>query len=160
MTQQHSEVPTTRRHPLVTDICLITSDVDRSIAFYTEKLGFTLRSRMPGFADFEGPGVILALWEKQQLERATGIPGHDATAPGRTVMLACELESPADIDRVYAEYSAKGVQFAAEPKDYPWNARCVYFDGPNGEFWEFFAWYEGGEPGLVTGQDTNGVNNA
>ncbi|MBK0418086.1 VOC family protein [Leucobacter sp. CSA1] len=149
MTLQPDSDPSTRRRPTITDICLITADVDRSVEFYTQKLGFTLRSRMPGFADFQGPGVILALWERNQLEGATGIPGHDASAPGRTVMLACELGSPEEIDRTYDEYRARGVEFASEPRDYPWNARCIYFDGPNGEFWEFFAWYEGGEPGMV-----------
>ncbi|MFB8386765.1 VOC family protein [Microbacterium sp. NPDC055910] len=137
------------RRPTITDICLITPDLDGSIAFYVETLGFTLRSRMPGFADFQGPGVILALWESGQLEKTTGVPGHAAAGPGRTVMLACEVESPAEIDRIYEEYRGRGVHFSAEPRDYPWNARCIYFDGPNGEFWEFFAWYEGGEPGIV-----------
>ncbi len=149
MTHQSSNDEGRLRRPTITDICLITADVDRSVDFYTERLGFTLRSRMPGFADFEGPGVILAVWEREQLERTTGVPGHDATSPARTVMLACELDSPAAIDRTYDEYRARGVEFVSEPRDYPWNARCIYFDGPNGEFWEFFAWYEGGEPGLV-----------
>ncbi|RZT66867.1 VOC family protein [Leucobacter luti] len=158
MTPQPSSGAVARRQPTITDICLVTPDVDRSVDFYTQQLGFTLRSRMPGFADFEGPGVILAVWENAQLERATGIPGHDAAAPARTVMLACELESPEAIDRVYEEYRERGVEFVSEPRDYPWNARCVYFDGPNGEFWEFFAWYEGGEPGIV-GSTHEGVEN-
>lgn len=146
MTQQPNEI---RQRPTITDICLITPDLEGSISFYTETLGFTLRSRMPGFADFQGPGVLLALWESERLEATTGVKGHDATAPGRTVMLACELESPAAIDRTYVEYLERGVTFAGPPKDYPWNARCIYFDGPNGEFWEFFAWHEGGVPGMV-----------
>lgn len=141
---------TTIRHPLITDVCLITTDIEAGIAFYTEKLDFTLRSRMPGFADFEGPGVIVALWDATQLQTTTGIVGRSAAPAGHGVMLACELESPAEIDRVYEEYSARGVEFYAPPADFAWNARCVYFAGPSGEFWEFFAWYEGGEPGLVS----------
>ena len=135
--------------PTITDVCLIAHNIDASVDFYTNKLGFTRRSVMPGFVDFQGPGLILALWDAAALESTTGVPGRRTDEPGRGVMLACELDSPAEIDRVYAEYSARGVRFHSEPRDYPWNARCVYFDGPNGEFWEFFAWYEGGEPGIV-----------
>lgn len=141
------------RHPLITDVCLITTDIDAGVDFYVNKLGFVLRSRMPGFADFEGPGVIVALWDAQQLEKTTGIVGRSSAPAGHGVMLACELDSPADIDRIYEEYRERGVEFYAPPADFAWNARCVYFAGPSGEFWEFFAWYEGGEPGLVDAQD-------
>lgn len=150
MTQVSASNQTPQQHPRMTDVCLVAHDIEKSASFYTEKLGFKLRSRMPGFADFEGPGVILALWEGPHLEENTGVPGHDPRGKGRSVMLACELESPAAVDRTYEEYRARGVEFYSEPKDFPWNARCAYFDGPNGEFWEFFAWYEGGEPGIVS----------
>ena len=43
--------------------------------------------------------------------------------------------------------SRKGVAFVRPPADYPWNARCVYFSGPDGEVWELYAWLAGGAPG-------------
>lgn len=141
--------------PVITDVCLIADDIAASIDFYTHKLGFTIRSRMPGFVDFQGPGLILALWEAQALEATTGVRGRREHGAQHGVMLACELDSPEAIDRIHAEYAARGVEFASEPQDYPWNARCVYFSGPNGEFWEFFAWYEGGEPGIVDAENEN-----
>lgn len=147
-----TQMKTARRRPFVTDVCLISPDIPSSIDFYTDKLGFSIRSRMPGFVDFQGPGVIVALWEADTLEQTTGVSGQRDLRPERTVMMACELDSPAKIDEIYDEYRARGVEFASEPRDYPWNARCVYFDGPNGEFWEFFAWYEGGEPGIVANE--------
>ncbi len=131
-------------------MCLITRTLDESVSFYTEKLGFTLRSRMPGFADFQGPGLILALWDARQLTKTTAVPGQFTEQSGHGVMLACELDSPAAIDKTYAALLAKGVEFYAPPADYPWNARCLYFAGPSGELWEYFAWYEGGEPGIVS----------
>lgn len=136
--------------PNITDVCLITRTLDESLKFYTETLGFTLRSRMPGFADFKGPGLILALWDANQLTTTTSVPGQLTEQTGHGVMLACELDSPAAIDDMYAELSTKGVEFYGPPSDYPWNARCMYFAGPSGELWEFFAWYEGGIPGIVS----------
>ena len=114
--------------PLVTDVCLITRDLDASVEFYTKKLHFQLSSQMPGFADFVG-----------QISEPTG----------HGVMLAIEVNSPAEVDKAYEDLLARGVVFYGEPKDYPWNTRSVFFSGPSGEFWEFFAWREGGKPGVL-----------
>lgn len=139
--------------PLITDVCLVTRDLDRAVGFYRDRLGYRLRSRMPGFADFEGPGVILALWDAAKIVETTGVPALTEEPSGHTVMLACELDSPALIDETYERLRANGVEFHAPPADYPWNARCIYFAGPCGEFWEFFAWLEGGMPGMLDGAE-------
>ncbi len=136
--------------PRITDICLITRDLEAGVDFYTKKLGFQVSSRMPGFVDFVGNGIVLALWDAQRLITTTGVPGQVDEPSGRGVMLAIELESPAAIDQMHASLSAQGVELYGEPKDYPWNARCIYFPGPSGEFWEYFAWLDGGKPGVIT----------
>lgn len=135
--------------PNITDICLVTRDMDAAVDFYTEKLGYRLASRMPGFADFAGPGVILALWDAAKIRETTGVPADLEGNGGHQVMVAVELPTPSEIDQMYQTLLARGVEFYAEPKDYPWNARCIYLPGPCGEFWEFFAWLEGGKPGQV-----------
>jgi catechol 2,3-dioxygenase-like lactoylglutathione lyase family enzyme len=135
--------------PVLTDICLITRDLQASIEFYTEKLGFQLSSEMPGFADFVGHGVVLAVWDAKKLRETTKVPGQIEEPSGRGVMMACELDSPAEIDKTYEMLLARGVEFYDPPKNYPWNARAIYFGGPSGEFWEFFAWLEGGKPGVM-----------
>ena len=136
--------------PTITDICLVTRDLDPAVDFYTTRLGFTLDSRMPGFADFTGPGVILAVWDAELIRQNTGVPAQLDEPTGRGVMVAVELDSPEAIDRTYEDLTAKGVTFYRPPANYPWNARCVYFPGPCGEFWEFFAWQPGGKPGRAT----------
>ena len=66
-------------------------------------------------------------------------------------MVAVELESPELIDEMYEELEGKGVDFYGPPRDFAWNAGCIYFSpGPCGEFWEFFSWLEGGKPRQVT----------
>lgn len=137
-------------HPTITDICLVTRDLETSVDFYTTKLGYTLASRMPGFADFEGPGVILALWDAQLIQETTGVPAMTKEPDGRAVMVAIELSSPEEIDATYQRLCDQGIEFYSPPADYPWNARCIYFPGPCGEFWEYFAWLEGGKPGQVS----------
>lgn len=136
--------------PRITDICLVTRNLEEGVEFYTEKLGFQLASRMPGFADFTGPGAILALWDAQKIRDTTGVRADTDGGGGHQVMVALELDSPAAIDEMYRTLVDRGVEFYGPPKDYPWNARCIYFAGPSGEFWEYFAWLDGGKPGQVT----------
>lgn len=139
--------------PTITDICLVTRDLEASVEFYS-RLGYQLSSRMPGFADFEGPGLILALWDAQLIRDTTGVPAMTNEPNGRTVMVAIELASPEEIDATYERLRELGIEFYNPPADYPWNARCVYFAGPCGEFWEYFAWLEGGKPGQVSAESS------
>lgn len=138
-------------HPHITDVCLIThGDMDVGIAFYTDKLGFSLRARMPGFADFVGDGIVLALWDGRHISETTGAHALTSDPGGHAVMVAVRLDAPAEIDAMYQTLTSRGVRCYRPPQDYPWNARCIYMPGPFGEVWEFYAWHDGGEPGLVT----------
>ena len=136
-----------QRHA-ISDVCVLCGDVERSIAFYRDKLGFELLHRAEGFADFSGAGLTLALWEIDHISRHTGIA--NTRGPGaHKVCIAVKLPSPAELDACYEELSARGVAFQAPPADYPWNARCVYFSGPDDELWELYAWREGGPVGVL-----------
>jgi uncharacterized protein len=136
-----------QRHA-ISDVCVLCEDLDRSVEFYVERLGFELLHRAPGFADFSGAGLTLALWQIDHIGENTGI--SRARAPGvHKLAIAVRLPSPADVDACYAELSAKGVVFQGPPADYPWNARCCYFEGPDAEVWELYGWYKGGGIGLV-----------
>lgn len=137
------------KSPRITDICLVTLDFETSKAFYIDKLGFTLSSEMPGFADFQAGDVMLAIWDGQRIREVTGAQAQVGESTGHQVMVALELDSPESIDVMYQDLTARGIQFYGPPKDYPWNARCIYFPGPSGEFWEYFAWLPGGKPGQV-----------
>lgn len=130
----------------ITDVCVLVQDVDATVLFYTEMLGFTLKHRAPGFADFSGAGVTLACWERKHIAAHAGVTVGTGVA---NVAIAVKLDSEAEIDAAYAELSVKGVSFVSPPADYPWNARCVYFSGPDGEVWELYAWLPGGAPGPI-----------
>lgn len=135
-----------QRHP-IRDVCILVTDLEASIRFYTQKLGFKLQNRAPGFADFIGAGLTLAVWDRAHIETHANVcvPKGSASA----VLVAVRLDSPADIDALHADLATEGVVFVGPPADYPWNARCLYFHGPDGETWELYAWLEGGAPGKV-----------
>lgn len=132
----------------MSDVCILVEDLERSERFYVERLGFRPLHRAPGFADFAGAGLTLALWQIDHISDHTGIAR--TRAPGvHKVAIAVKLPTPQDVDACYAELSAKGVVFQGAPADYPWNARCCYFAGPDGEIWELYGWYDGGGIGLL-----------
>ncbi len=135
-----------QRHA-ITDVCILVRDLEASIAFYTQGLGFRLKHRAPGFADFSGVGLTLALWERRHIGAHAHVP-VTADAPAG-VAIAVRLDSVAAIDSAYDELIGKGVAFINPPADYPWNARCLYFTGPDGEVWELYAWLPGGAPGKI-----------
>ena len=131
----------------ITDVCMLVADVERAIAFYTEKLGFVLRRRAEGFADFKGAGITLALWEIGHMAEHTGVSPRRAPPLVHKACVAVELGSPDEVDRLHAELAAKGVHFVRPPGDFPWNARCCYFADPDDNLWELYAWLDGGPVG-------------
>jgi uncharacterized protein len=135
-----------QRHA-ITDTCVLVRDIEASIAFYRDKLGFALQHRAPGFADFTGAGHTLALWERAHIARHAGVPVDGAASA--SLAIAVRLPDAAALEAAYQELLEKGVAFVRPPADYPWNARCVYFSGPDGEVWELYAWLAGGAPGTI-----------
>jgi catechol 2,3-dioxygenase-like lactoylglutathione lyase family enzyme len=130
----------------ISDVCVLCSDVETSTRFYADKLGFALLHRAPGFADFSGAGLTLALWERGHIHENTGVARADSSTG---MCVAVKLPDPATLDTIYAELLTKGVPFVGPPADYPWNAYAAYFTGPDGEVWEIYTWRQGGAIGAV-----------
>lgn len=131
----------------ITDVCMTVRDVERSIAFYRDKLGFELRRSAEGFADFKADKVTLALWEIGHIAEHVGYDGVDESDHVRKCMVAFEVPGREDIDLLYETLSAKGVPFIGPPKEYPWNAYCCYFNDPDGNLWEIYTWIGEGAEG-------------
>lgn len=124
----------------ISDICLLVQDLDRSVAFYTEKLGFTVTRRTEGFAAFNSRGISLVVWEATHVPDEPRTPS--LTPPGREEHKAClsvKLASPAAVDSLYAGLAERGIPFTRPPADYPWGARCCYFSDPDSYLWEVYA---------------------
>ena len=128
----------------ITDICLLVEDIQRAVDFYTKVLGFRLRRRAEGFADFHSDGITLAAWELDHINRHCGVSNAKAPAGAHKACIAVRLSAPAEIDAMYQRLSAQGVAFVSAPADYPWNARCAYFTDPDSNVWEIYAWYPEG----------------
>ena len=131
----------------ITDVCITCRDLERSIDFYRDKLGFQLRRSAEGFADFVSEKVTLALWEIGHIAQHVGFRDPGDTDGIHKVMVAMEVPDTKDVDRLFDDLSEKGVSFSAPPKAYPWNAYCCYFQDPDGNLWEIYTWVGEGPEG-------------
>jgi lactoylglutathione lyase len=107
---------------------LTVNDIQKSLAWYRDVLGFTVGER------WESNGVL------QGVELNAGgvmfMIGQDDWKKGRDrvkgvgVRLYCTTDQ--DIDRVAAKIKAQGGTLAQEPKDQPWGTRDLAVDDPDG----------------------------
>ena len=124
----------------LTDVGLFVSDLERAIAFYGETLGFELKRRDIGFAEFRTEGVGLALWEVSDVTAALEL----AKTPrqGLTAMVAVRVETADAVDVLHDALATKGVPIVQAPTTHAWNARTTYFSDPDGNLWEIYAWID------------------
>ena len=124
----------------LTDIGLFVTDLERAIAFYGETLGFALKRRDIGFAEFRTEGVGLALWEVSDVTAALALA--ETPRQGITAMVAVRVETADTVDALHDELAAKGVTIVQAPTTHAWNARTIYFSDPDGNLWEIYAWVD------------------
>lgn len=112
-------------------ITLGVADLGRSVAFY-EALGW--RSGGPdGVAFFQLPGMVLALWGRDQLAEDSAVA--DGGGWGG-VTLAYNVGSPDEVDAVLAEAEAAGARVGRRGAATSWGGYSGVFVDPDGHPWE------------------------
>ena len=124
----------------LTDIGLFVSDMERAVAFYGETLGFELKRRDIGFAEFRTEGVGLAIWEVPDVTQALELA--EIPRRGLTAMVAVRVETADAVDALHQALVSKGVAIVQAPTTHAWNARTTYFSDPDGNLWEIYAWVD------------------
>ena len=108
-------------------VSIPTSDQDRSLTFYTEKLGFKVVTDQP-----MGPGQR---WIELRIGSSDTkfvlFTMDNGPKPGTSFngALACD-----NVERTYEELSARGVEFTGPPKKEPWGTFAVMKDPDGNEF--------------------------
>jgi uncharacterized protein len=86
-------------------------------------------------------GVLLALYPMDELA-AEAAPGAPAATGWSGITLACNVDSPQQVDTAFAAAIAAGATTVAEPVDRSWGGRSAYIADPEGNRWEI-AWASG-----------------
>jgi len=118
-----------------TRVILRVSDLDRSTAFYRDRVGLTLQSLNEEFAVFDAGGMILML---EHLPKPPSSPSAGLAAVTEIV-----LES-ADVLATHAAMLGRGVQFKQEPRVVTSDdSRVMYaadFRDPDGHVLSIAGW--------------------
>ncbi len=123
-------------------VALRARDFDKSLAFYTNGMGFPVAH---SWGEGSGRIALLDLGDGNYLElfasKPDQLPAEDATRAYPFFHLA--LRS-IDVDHDIEKVRALGCKITVEPKSVPVGApsktiRVGFFEGPDGETWEFFA---------------------
>lgn len=134
------------------DICLFVDDFKGSLNFYVEKFGFKVVRLQPdpenaNYAEFEFNGTSVTLWQKDGVIEAMG--NEHLGEYGHHFMIAVKVPEMKDVDDIYEELTANGVECFQKPTTYPFGSRAAYFLDYEKNVWEVFAWEEGNGPGIL-----------
>ena len=104
-----------------------TRDQDRSLAFYTDQLGFKLVTDQP----FDGTQRWIELRVGNSETRFVLFTADEGPQPGFAFngALACD-----NVERTYEELKARGVEFASPPKKQPWGTFAIIKDPDGNQF--------------------------
>ena len=118
-------------------IHLGVANVERSVAFYHDGLGFRIHGEFaPGDAQvlFELEGTWLGLYGRRALAEDAGVSAEGDGFDGFT--LAHNAPSRPAVDEVYAQALAAGGRGVKAPADVFWGGYSGYFADPDGFLWE------------------------
>jgi catechol 2,3-dioxygenase-like lactoylglutathione lyase family enzyme len=118
---------------MITQVKIVTitvTDQQKSLEFYTEKLGFKVETNQPMDHDKgtrwielspPGGGVTVSIFPPH---------GPDAKAGGSSnIIFTCE-----DVRKTYEELKERGVQFIQPPTEEFWGIYCIFADPDDNQF--------------------------
>jgi catechol 2,3-dioxygenase-like lactoylglutathione lyase family enzyme len=120
--------------PRISMITLGVDDLDRSVKFYAEGLGFPRVESAPTVAFFSLNGSWLGLYDRKSLaEDATVEPVGNGF---NSFALAHNVSSEAEVDQVVRQAVVAGATLVKEPQKVFWGGYSGYFADPDGHLWE------------------------
>jgi catechol 2,3-dioxygenase-like lactoylglutathione lyase family enzyme len=119
-----------------------SSDLARSLAFYTGTLDFELR--WPAYRDLALSNGVIDLVRDAAILQLSMHMGRNPT-PGSVNL---ELDTPEEVDALFARYTARGLDQSHRtespvhlaPLDQTWGTRELYIDDPDGNCLCLRAW--------------------
>ena len=127
--------------PHITVITIGVDDLERSLRFYRNGLGFHTEGIIGQefehgavvFIDLQ-PGLRLALWPRSSIAHDTGLPLTPACASEMT--FGHNVSSKIEVDNVMRLAREAGASILKPAQDTFWGGYAGYFQDPDGHVWE------------------------
>ncbi len=117
---------------------LFVADLNRSVAWYVEVLGFRQIRADPSYASLQRGSVVLGLGPTAGLPPDVTGSGHTqarvAREPGAGVEVVLELEDRAAVEAAAARVAEKGWPLTEALTDQPWGLRDFRMVDPDGYY--------------------------
>lgn len=143
--------------PRIHVITLAVDDLERSLAFYRDGLGWA-SSGVIGteFAGSEtepagatamftlADGLVLSLYPRAELAKDAGLAAEQVAGTG--VGLGHTVERREDVDAVLEQARRAGATVPGPPHERPWGIYTGHFRDPDGHLWEVVYFLPGQAP--------------
>jgi uncharacterized protein len=121
--------------PRISFITLGVKDIQRSVSFYRDGLGFPLSSASKDdIAFFKLSGIVLALYPAHKLAEDAHVPPQGSGFRGLT--LAHNVRKREEVGEVLSLAAAAGGTITKPAQDVFWGGYSGYFSDPDGHLWE------------------------
>lgn len=120
-------------NPILTNVCLITTNVSRLVNFYEEVLGIKAQWSGEQYAELRTGVGVVAIFAADAEEKY--IPGSANAASNRSAILEFKVT---DVDEEYRRLQPRVTTWVKKPTTQPWGTRSVYFRDPDGNLVDLY----------------------
>jgi uncharacterized protein len=125
----------------ITLLTLGVDDLDRSLAFHADGLGFPTKGIIGrefehgavAFFDLQA-GLKLAIWSRDDLAHDSGVPKSSRSAT--EFAIGHNVRSPEEVDAVMRQAERAGATVVKPAQKTFWGGYSGYFADPDGHLWE------------------------
>ena len=128
--------------PRISLITLGVKNLEKSVRFYRDGLGFPQMESPPSVAFFTLNGTWLGLYSREALAEDAMVPAEGSGFGG--FALAHNVTSETEVDEVLEQAVAAGATLTKAGQKVFWGGYSGYFKDPDGHLWEVahnpFVW--------------------
>ena len=123
--------------PRISIINLGVEDLERSLIFYRDGLGFsTTRKSESGIIFFQTSGTCLALYPYEELAKDVSDTFIVPRSKFSGITLAHNVRTKEEVDQILQMAERAGGRIEKEAQDVFWGGHSGYFSDPDGYLWE------------------------
>ncbi|HWC33094.1 MAG TPA: VOC family protein [Actinomycetota bacterium] len=107
-------------------VILYVEELERSIAFYRDVIGLSLRLEGDGYAEFATEGTKFGLFERSKLPELIGRAAAPRGPAAEVVFVVDDVDAEAE------RLAAAGARVLMPPTDRAWGHRTLHVSDPDG----------------------------